>query len=122
MNEICVQTIYVSNLGQAVDFYVGALGYEVEARYGQCIVQLATRGTTLVLQEIEESQTVPDRPSSVLAFKTDNIDESIKQVIAAGGTVLSDGPQACPVGIYVSFKDPSGVLHELLQFSGQQAQ
>lgn len=119
MNEICVQTIYVTNLSRAVDFYIGALGYEVEARYGQCIVQLATRATTLVIQEIEEAQTVPERPSSVLAFKTDNIAESIRQVIAAGGTVLSDGPQPCPVGVYVSFKDPSGVVHELLQFSGQ---
>ena len=119
MNEVCVQTIYVTNLAHAVDFYVQALGYEVKDRYGQCIVQLSTQGTTLVIQEIEQAQTFPERPSSVLAFKTENIDESIRRVIAAGGIVLHDKPQPCPVGVYVAFKDPSGVLHELLQFSGQ---
>lgn len=117
MNEVCVQTIYVSNLARAVDFYVHALGYEMKARYGQCIAQLRTQGATLVIQEIEEGQTIPDRPSTVLAFRTDNIAESMAQVVATGGTLLHEEPQLCPVGVYVAFKDPSGVLHELLQFT-----
>ncbi|MES2973880.1 MAG: VOC family protein [Pseudomonadota bacterium] len=112
-----MQTIYVSNLARAVDFYVHALGYEVKARYGQCIAQLRTRGATLVIQEIEDGQTIPDRPCAVLAFQTDNIAESMAQVVAAGGTLLNDKPQPCPVGVYIAFTDPSGVLHELLQFT-----
>lgn len=116
MNEVCVQTVYVPNLARTVDFYVCALGYEVKARYGHCIAQLRTQGAALVIQELEEGQTTPDRPSSVLAFRTDDIEESMKQVVAAGGTLLNEEPQPCPVGVYVAFKDPSGVLHELLQF------
>ena len=115
--EICVQTIYVSNLPQAVDFYVRALGYEVQERYGDCIVQLRTKGTALVVQELEPGQTVPDRPSSVLSFGTDNILESMAEVLAGGGTLMSEAPQPCPVGVFIGFKDPAGVVHELLQFS-----
>lgn len=119
MKEICVQTIYVTNLTQALDFYTQALGYEVKARYGSCIAQLHTHGATLVVQEIESGQASPDTPSTVLAFRTDNIAESMAQVVAAGGILLNDNSQPCPVGVFITFKDPAGVLHELLQFAIQ---
>ena len=117
MHEICVQTVYVSDLGQALDFYTQALGYKVKARYGSCIAQLHGPGATLVIQEMEAGQESPDRPCTVLAFQTEDIAESMAQVVAAGGTLLNDRPQPCPVGIYIGFKDPAGVLHELLQFA-----
>jgi lactoylglutathione lyase len=117
MNKVCVQTVYVSDLARAMDFYVQALGYEVEARYGSCIAQLRTTGVTLIIQELNPDQTMPDRPCTVLAFRTSNIEDSMRQVVAAGGELLHDAPQPCPVGVYIAFKDPSGVLHELLQFS-----
>ena len=40
-HEICAQTVYVSDLGQALDFYTQALGYKVKARYGSCVAQLS---------------------------------------------------------------------------------
>lgn len=119
MKEICVQTIYVSDLTHALDFYTQALGYEVKARYGSCIAQLQSQGATLVIQEIERGQACPDRPCTVLAFKTDDIAESMAQVVAAGGILLNDKPQPCPVGVFIAFKDPAGVLHELLQFTNE---
>lgn len=119
MKEICVQTIYVTDLTQALDFYTQALGYEVKARYGACIAQLHTQGATLIVQEIESGQACPDGPCTVLAFQTDNIAESMAQVVSAGGTLMTDKPQPCPVGVYVAFKDPVGVLHELLQFKNE---
>lgn len=117
MNEVCVQTIYVPNLALAMDFYVQALGYEVKARYGPCIAQLQTQGTTLVVQQLEAGQAGPDRPSAVLAFRTENIAETMGQVVAAGGTLLNETPQPCPVGVFVAFRDVAGVHHELLQFA-----
>ena len=116
MNQVCVQTIYVPDLAPALDFYVRALGYDVKARYGPCIAQLQTQGTTLVIQQLEAGQAGPDRPSTVLAFRTENIAETMDQVVAAGGTLLHDTPQPCPVGVFVAFRDVAGVLHELLQF------
>ena len=60
---------------------------------------------------------VPTVHVQVLAFQTEDIAESMAQVVAAGGTLLNDRPQPCPVGIHIGFKDPAGVLHELLQFA-----
>lgn len=117
MNPVCVQTIYVSSLPEAIDFYARALGYEVKARYGECIAQLRTGGVTLILQEMEKGQTVPPAPTAVLAFRTEDIAKSMSEVVAAGGELLHTEPQPCPVGKYAAFRDRSGVLLELLQFT-----
>ena len=54
MLPVCVQTIHVPDLQQALRFYTTGLGYTVKATYGPCIAQLATDGaTTLILEQIE---------------------------------------------------------------------
>lgn len=116
MLPICVQSIHVRDLAAAVRFYETALGYAVKARYGDCIVQLATGSTTLILQEIEPG-TLPTDARTLLAFQTEDIHASMAAVTAAGGRLLQDQPEPCPVGVVVKFEDASGVMHELLQFS-----
>jgi len=116
MHPVCVQTLYVPNLHAAEEFYTNALGYEVEERYGDSIVQLKTEGVVLIIQELETNQAVPPAPATVLAFRSDDIRESMRKVVAAGGRLLHDEPQSCPVGVYVSFKDRAGIIHEILQF------
>jgi predicted enzyme related to lactoylglutathione lyase len=115
MLPVCVQTIYVSNLQEAVRFYADALGYEVKASYGSCIVQLKTGSVTLILEEIEAGGQ-PSTPATVLAFRTEDIQASMRRVVEAGGELLHSSPQRCPVGVFVNFKDKAGVLHSLLQF------
>jgi predicted enzyme related to lactoylglutathione lyase len=116
MHPICVQTVYVPDLPTALRFYTTALGYEVEQTYGPCIAQLATSSTTLILQEIDPEQADRLKPCVAMAFQTDNILGSMQQVLQNGGTLLHNTPQPCPVGLYVQFTDPAGVLHELLEF------
>ncbi len=41
---------------------------------------------------------------------------SMRSVVDAGGELVDEEPQRCPVGVVVKFRDPSGVLHDLLQF------
>ena len=120
MHPICVQTVYVPELQAALNFYTTALGYEVEQTYGPCIAQLKTPGTTLILQEIEPGQAASLRPCVALAFQTEDIAASMRQVQQSGGTLLHDTPQPCPVGLYVQFTDPAGVLHELLEFGDEE--
>jgi len=116
MLPICVQSVHVPDLAAAVRFHESALGYTVKARYGDCIVQLATGATTLVLQEIEPG-TLPQEPRTILAYQTNDIHASMKAVTAAGGRLLQEQPEPCPVGLVMKFEDVSGVVHELLQFS-----
>ena len=115
MLPVSVQTIYVSHLEEAIGFYSSALGYEVKATYGACIAQLKTGSTTLILQEIEPG-THPQTPTTVLSFGTDDIHASMRSVVNAGGELFHSAPQKCPVGVFVTFRDKAGVLHELLQF------
>ena len=115
MLPVCVQTVYVPSLDEAVRFYTAALGYEVHARYGPCIVQLETPGTSLILQQIEPGAQ-PQSASTVLAFQTDDIRAAMSRVAEAGGELLDAQPRRCPVGEVAIFKDRSGVMHELLQF------
>ena len=117
MQPVCVQTIYVTDIKRAVNFYGAGLGYEVEAEYGDCIVQLRTEGTALILQEIQGDSPIPSESKTVLAFQTDDILATISTLKAAGAHILHDEPQPCPVGRYVTFEDPSGIMHELLEFT-----
>ncbi|MBE7368850.1 VOC family protein [Ramlibacter pallidus] len=115
MLPICVQTIHVRELAAAVRFYQSALGYEVKATYGACIVQLKTGATTLILEEIEPGGE-PAVPATLLSFETKDIQSDLRKVSEAGGTVLDASPRRCPVGRFAVFQDPSGVQHSLLQF------
>lgn len=114
MLPICVQTIFVSDLDRAIRFYADGLGYEVKATYGPCIAQLKTGSTTLILEQIEGLH--PGVPTTVLSFQTTDIRAAMRSVVDAGGELVDAEPQRCPVGVVVKFRDPSGVLHDLLQF------
>jgi len=116
MHQVCVQTIYVTDLKRAVNFYEAGLGYEIEAEYGDYIVQLKTEGITLILQEVQGDDSIPSEPKTVLAFQTDDILGSITTLKASGARILHNEPQPCPVGRYVTFEDPTGIMHELLEF------
>lgn len=115
MLPVCVQAVFVPVLKEAVRFYAEALGYEIKATYGSCITQLKTGATTLILQEIEAGSE-PAFPMTVLCFQTDDIRASMKKVGEAGGSLVHAEPQRCPVGVFVMFRDPAGVMYELLQF------
>jgi predicted enzyme related to lactoylglutathione lyase len=114
MLPVCVQTIYVPKLQEALRFYTDALGYEVKATYGPCIVQLKTGSVPLLLQDTEPGEQ-PSTPTTVLAFQTEDIQASMRSVDDAGGELLHSSPQKWSVGVFVRFKDTAGVLHELLQ-------
>jgi predicted enzyme related to lactoylglutathione lyase len=115
MLPVCVQTIFVRDLAAAIPFYTGALGYVVKARYGECIVQLRTGSTTLIVQQVEPGDAV-EGPGTVLCFETGDILASMRSVREAGGELLHAQPQRCPVGVFVSFRDPGGAVQQLLQF------
>lgn len=118
MLPVCVQTIFVRDLDEAVRFHAQGLGYEVKAAYGPCIVQLKTGSTTLILQQIEAGSQ-PAAPATVLSFQTEDIHASMRRIVEAGGELVHDQPQRCPVGVFVMFKDRAGVLYDLLQFDAK---
>ena len=115
MLPVCVQTIFVPDLQEAVRFHTQAFGYEVKATYGPCIVQLKTGSTTLILQQLEAGKP-PSTPTTVLSFQTDDIQAAMRRVVEAGGELLDDAPQRCPVGVAAMVQDKAGVVYNQLQF------
>jgi predicted enzyme related to lactoylglutathione lyase len=115
MLPVCVQTVYVRDLDEAVRFYSAGLGYEVKATYGPCIVELKTGAITLILEKIEAGAQ-PASPATVLCFQTEDIRASMQKILEAGGELLDADPRRCPVGVVATFRDKAGVLYQLLQF------
>jgi lactoylglutathione lyase len=113
MAQVCVISIYVSDMEKALDFYGGVLGFEVSKRYGEKIVSLVHEGLPIVLEEHEE---VSGGSGIVIALKTDDIFKTAENLKVRGVELLIPEPADCPPGKYISFRDPFGNTLEYLQF------
>ena len=77
-NEVCVISIYVPNMSEAVDFYTDTLGFEVNKEYGPKIVSLVHGELPIVLEENENATYRNDNKTTgiALGLKTDDIYET----------------------------------------------
>ncbi|WP_274308473.1 VOC family protein [Solibacillus daqui] len=120
MNQVCVITIYVPNLNEAINFYTNSLGFEVNKQYSPKIVSLVHKGIPFILEE--NDQLIENTASTsrvVLALKTENIVQKAKLLKEKSVEFLVAEPTACPPGKFISFKDPFGNIIEYLQFDDQ---
>jgi lactoylglutathione lyase len=119
MSQVCVISIYVPKLQEAVDFYTKVLNFEVNKQYGPKIVSLVNGELPLVLEESEQVSYKNDRHPSgiVLALKTDDIEQTLQQLKASNVDFLVGVPTDCPPGKFISFRDPFGNVIEFLQFA-----
>ena len=110
-------SIDVSNLKQAETFYIEALGCKKLRDQGSDMVVLATENCDIYLQE-KEAGTSPIVTSEVtrnysrhwtpvhLDFLTENIDETVKNIIKLGG--LHEGGESGDWGSIAHCADPFG--------------
>lgn len=119
MSQVCVISIYVPNMEEAVDFYTNVLNFEVNKQYGPKIVTLINGELPLVLEESENvSYKSGGHPSGVvLALKTGDIEQTLQQLKDSNVKFLVEVPTECPPGKFISFYDPFGNAIEYLQFA-----
>lgn len=117
MTQVCVISIYVPDMKEAVEFYTGVLGFEVNKEYGSKIVTLVHGELPIVLEEMEN--TGYDKASSgvVLTLKSDDIHRSLATLKEHDVELIIGEPTDCPPGKYISFRDPFGNVWEYLQFN-----
>jgi lactoylglutathione lyase len=117
MAKICAISIYAHDLDKAADFYSGVLGLKVKHKMPYVVV-LDHDGVDLVLCQAEKlaQPNYPAGSGVVLGFPTNNLADSIKNFKAKGVALVHDAPQEFPEGHFVAFRDPSGNVHELLEF------
>ncbi|WP_456276644.1 VOC family protein [Bacillus sp. AK128] len=117
-NQVCVIGIYVSDLDKAVNFYTNTLDFQVNKKYGSKIVTLVNGEIPMVIEENEEVVYNQNKEVSgiVLAFRTEDIEKTIKHLTDKGVDFVVDEPTSCPPGKYISFRDPFGNILEYIQF------
>jgi uncharacterized protein len=111
--------------GRMADFYASAFGWRTKMLGGDM-------GNYVVVTTTETGESGPKKPGAInggfyqknndlpaqypsIVVAVDDVKESIKKVVAAGGKVLG-GPAAIPdVGQYVSFIDTEGNRVSMLQ-------
>ena len=117
-NKVCVISIYVPNLNQAIDFYTNTLGFELNKQYGPKIASLVHEDLPIILEENATTTYNQDNKVSrvVLGLQTDNIFETVKNLKEKNVNFIIEEPTDCPPGKYISFSDPFGNILEYLQF------
>ncbi len=114
LNKICVLTVKVKDMKEAIEFYTHVLGFEVSKHYGDKIVSLVHGELPIVLEESD----IPHAGNQVLlGILSENIEEDFLQLKEKGITVQFDEPQPCPPGRYFIIEDPSGNQIEIIEFS-----
>ena len=102
-------------------FYVEGLGLQVHDQGRRDWIELVVGGRLFVLATGASPEASPIPPEfgappagSLVAFKTDDLDATVKRAIQFGGT-LAQSPEAEPHGRMALLRDPDGhavVLHE----------
>ncbi|MGX9134073.1 VOC family protein [Rummeliibacillus sp. JY-2-4R] len=117
-SQVCVISIYVPNLNEAIDFYTNILGFKFNIQYGPKIVSLVHGDLPVVLVENENATCNRDNNISgvVLGIKSEDIYKTVNFLKEKNVDFIVDEPSNCPPGKYISFRDPFGNILEYVQF------
>ncbi|WP_077618227.1 VOC family protein [Bacillus sinesaloumensis] len=115
-NQVCVISIYVPNLKEAIEFYTTTLGFELNKQYGPKIASLVHGDLPLVLEENEIATSNHVSSGVVLGLHTKDIYEKATFLKQKGVNLIVAEPTNCPPGKYISFRDPFGNIVEYIQF------
>ncbi|WP_163836293.1 VOC family protein [Spartinivicinus ruber] len=120
MYEISAVQINVHDMDEALDFYCGKLGFEEDLKdhYPQ-VVTLKNEGFFLLLTRVEEKAELhyPVQSQTLINFRVrENLENLVDKLKSNGVKFLNSKPEPCPVGVYIPFKDPSGNVHEFVEF------
>ncbi|WP_114746796.1 VOC family protein [Falsibacillus pallidus] len=118
MSQVCVISIYVPNLNEAIEFYTNVLGFEVNKQYGPSIASLVHGDLPIVLEESDSAVYDQNRRSTgiALGLKTDDIEQTVKSLKEKEVNFIIEEPTDCPPGKYISINDPFGNTIDYLQF------
>ena len=119
VNQVCVISIYVPSLSNAINFYTNTLGFELNKQYSSKIASLVHGELPIILEENDHSTFCSKDTKGtgiVLGLRTEDINETVKILKEKEVEFIIDEPTDCPPGKYISFKDPFGNILEYLQF------
>jgi lactoylglutathione lyase len=118
MSQVCVISIIVPNLVEAINFYTNTLGFELNRQYGTKIVSIKHGDLPIVLEENENANYKQESNVGgvVLGLLTNDIYKTVEFLKEKDVNFIIEEPADCPPGKYISFKDPFGNHLEYIQF------
>lgn len=116
-------TIKVTDIDQAVDFYCNTLGFDIlSVKYYPPVIPLKTDGiiSNIALHETAKKTVKLDYPNSTQTFLIIEIADpasAMADLKKKGVEFIHATPRKAAIGIYVAFKDPFGLIHELVEIA-----
>jgi len=118
MTKVCVIQINVTDMDKAIEFYCDKLGFEIATKEFYPELVSIKHEPYLILCKVEKPIVIdyPNMAQTLLNIQTDNLLDSMERLRSQGVEWLQDEPKKCPVGIVAAFRDPSGNVHEMIEF------
>jgi catechol 2,3-dioxygenase-like lactoylglutathione lyase family enzyme len=115
-------SIVGTDIDRAVHFYSNVLGLDIFSVKYYPVIPLSVEGavTNIALHAIAEKiveKVYPDGTQTFLVFEVSDLSAAMDYLMNKGVEFLHDMPQQAAPGIYVAFKDPFGLVHELLELN-----
>ncbi len=114
-------SIVVTDIDKAVDFYSNKLDFDIlSIKYYPPVIPLRTAGivSNIALHEsAKKTATIvyPNSTQTFLVIEVEDIGCAMNSLKAKGVEFIHEVPQKAAVGLYAAFKDPFGLVHELLE-------
>ncbi len=110
--------LVVHDLLVSRDFYVGLLGLQIVEEHEDSIMLKSGSHNVLMFQgtmpATNDEHGYNSNSSLVLTVK--NIDEKINELKSKGVVFIHQSPNENRWGRYAAFKDPSGIINEIMEF------
>ena len=113
-------SIVGTDIDQAVRFYSNVMGFDIFSVKFYPVIPLSVEGvvTNIALHATAEKDVekfYPEGTQTFLVLQVDDLISSMDYLKSKGVEFLHDTPQQAVPGIYTAFKDPFGLVHELLE-------
>jgi len=110
--------LVVRNLSISREFYVNVLGLSLLEEYEDSLKLKTGSQNVFMFQGTMEAINYEHgyNASSTLLFTVRGLDKKIKELKSKGVVFIHESPNENRWGRYAAFKDPSGIVHELMEF------
>ena len=120
MPKLTVVQLNVTDLEEAKDFYCNKVGLELA--WGGPMIMFKHDYLIFVANEVKNVQKITDRDSAptLLGFEVDDIAATMKDMKGKGVEFADDEPVEFLEGVYATFRDPFGNIHQLLELKNKE--
>ncbi len=111
--------LVVHDLLVSRDFYVGILGLTLVEEHEDSLILKSGSHKVYMFQGTMEATSYDHgyNSNSTLVLTVSNLDDKINELKSKGVVFIHKSPNENRWGRYSAFKDPSGIVNELMEFS-----